>query len=676
MLKESTKKFHINFINNFKIIFEIIIFLYVFILFILSNLKKTNLNIFTNITINVALVAVLAFFALLVIIFENKYFISYRNIFKKIISMDLLIAIAGHVSFLYSLINFFIKIGLLHLSTINMEFFEVSIVLFLFFNIGKKIESKIQLKSNSGLKDLLKLKNKTSYILVNGTKEEIPTFKIKPNDSVVVAKGQTIPIDGKLLSEDALLDYSSITGESFPVRFSKNEEILSGSINLSDLIIVKATKTSNQSFLSLTINRLETIFEQPSRIERISVKIVKFLIPSILLISFLSFLGWIIAAHLIGGFNNVYSLFQGPRNSGIFAGAIHVAIAVLVICCPCAFGIAAPIAIYSSSILSSKNKILFANAKVYERLLKAKFIVFDKTGTITEGKPKVKNYQGDDKNLKIAKLMAQNSNHPMSLAINLYIKVTDNKIIKTTETPGVGLNYIDELNNSYELVSYNFAKNNNFFDLEKFNFDEVGNYTILAKNKSTIGVFLIVDDIKSDAKQTIKLLESKGFKCVIASGDNKSNVENIAKQVGILEFYYNLNPFDKEKLINDLKSKGPVIFIGDGINDILATKSADLSISFENGSNLNNSISDVSLLTPDLKLVYKTIEIVRRTNKLVKMNFIWAISFNSIFIPIAISGLIFPVVAMSLMFFSSTFLILNTIFFKVRNEKFLSKNIF
>ncbi|CAT05412.1 Copper-exporting P-type ATPase A [Mesomycoplasma conjunctivae] len=666
----STKKDNFKFkFNIFKIVLEVSIFIYVFAIFLIKNTKN---DILANITTRTTLISVLFALAIIVISLEYKYFLSYKKVFKKIITMDLLIAVASHISFIYSLVNFIIKLANKDYQHLEMEFAEVSIVLFLFFNIGKYIESKLQSKSNVGIKDLLKLKNKNSFILVDGKKQEIPTFKIKVGDLVLVPKGQSIPVDGELDSDFASLDYSSITGESLPIDFKKGDKILSGSINISDVIIIRADKKSSDSFLTQTINRLETIFEEPSKIEKVSVKIVKYLTPSILVLSILTFIVWTIVSYSIGGFEKVYPSYRGPRNSGNIAGAIYPAITVLVISCPCAFGIAAPIAIYSSSILASKNKILFANSKIYEQIIKSKFIVFDKTGTLTYGKPQVKAYQGDENYLDIAKQLAQSSNHPISKAIVDFVK-TPSKIISTQEIPGKGLVYKkgDEL---YELISFEYVKKD-YKNIEQFDFSEIGNYTVLAKNQEIVLVFLIIDKIKKDSKSIISLLKKEGFECVISSGDNEKNVGFVAQQVGITRYYGNLNPFDKEKIVSELQQEGQVIFVGDGINDILATKKASLSMSFENGSNLNNSISDVSLLKTDLSLVYKTIEIVKRTNKLVKMNFIWAIFFNSLFIPLAIAGMIFPVLAMALMFFSSTFLIINTLFFKKRNEKFLDKKI-
>lgn len=651
--------------QKFKIITESIIFLFVFIVFILEQTlfhDKGDNNTF------LVLISLLFAFAILVIFLERKYFFSYKNLLKGIFTMDLLIAIAGHFSFLYSAIAFIIKAS--QGEKVHMEFFEISIVLFLFFNVGRYIETKLQKNSNSGLKELLKLKNKNSFIMVNGTKTEIPTFKIKPGDLVFVAKGESVPVDGTLQSNLAVLDYSSINGEPLPISFDQGQEILSGSINTGEAIIILATKNSANSFLMQTINRLETIFEQPSKIEKISSKIVSVFTPSVLLLSLTMFVVWLIIGYTLGT-DKIYSIFKGPKDNP-FAAATYVATAVLVISCPCAFGIAAPIAIYSSSILASKNKILFGNAGVYEQVLQTKTIVFDKTGTLTKGQPAVENFQGDLSNLSLIKQLAMVSQHPISKAISSYIEINVEHLDNVVETPGQGL--FVELNNSqYSLTSLDYAQKAGFA-FEEFDFDKVGNYTVFAKDSKIVGVFLIQDQIKEDTKKVITQLRNLGYEPIIASGDNEQNVSKVAAQVGIDKYFANLKPFDKEKLIIDLKDNG-VIFVGDGINDILASKQATLSMSFDNGSKLNSSIADVTLLETNLSLVYKTISIIKKTNQLIKINFSWAIVFNLIFIPLAAAGIIFPVIGMVLMFVSSTFLILNTLFFKKRNEKFLQKSL-
>lgn len=657
--------------QKFKIITESIIFLFVFIVFILEQTLFSNTHESGNNNVNntfLVLISLLFFFAVLVIFLERKYFFSYKNLLKGIFTMDLLIAIAGHFSFLYSAIAFIIKAS--QGKEVHMEFFEISIVLFLFFNVGRYIETKLQKNSNSGLKELLKLKNKNSFIMVNGTKTEIPTFKIKPGDLVFVAKGESVPVDGTLQSNLAVLDYSSINGEPLPISFDQGQEILSGSINTGEAIIILATKNSANSFLMQTINRLETIFEQPSKIEKISSKIVSVFTPSVLLLSLTMFVVWLIIGYILGT-DKIYPIFKGPKDNP-FAAATYVATAVLVISCPCAFGIAAPIAIYSSSILASKNKILFGNAGVYEQVLQTKTIVFDKTGTLTKGQPAVENFQGDLSNLSLIKQLAMVSQHPISKAISNYIEINVEHLDNVVETPGQGL--FVELNNSqYSLTSLDYAQKAGFA-FEEFDFDKVGNYTVFAKDSKIVGVFLIQDQIKEDTKKVITQLHNLGYEPIIASGDNEQNVSKVAAQVGINKYFANLKPFDKEKLIIDLKDNG-VIFVGDGINDILASKQATLSMSFDNGSKLNSSIADVTLLETNLSLVYKTISIIKKTNQLIKINFSWAIVFNLIFIPLAAAGIIFPVIGMVLMFVSSTFLILNTLFFKKRNEKFLQKSL-
>lgn len=659
-----------------KIFIELLIFIFAFFSFIFDTLNNYKvLNFSHDHKIHLILASILFFFAFVVIFLEKKYFLAYKNLLRKIFTMELLIAIASHVSFVYSAISFLYKISTG--DKISMEFFEVSIILFLFFNAGKYLEEKLQKKSSSDFQGILKLKNRYSYIIVDGKKEQILTNKITPGSIVFVPKGEVIPTDSTLNSDFATIDYSSINGESLPIEFVKNQEILSGSINIGEPIYLTCTKKAQDSFLMQTINRLESIFETPSKIERVSTKIVSLFTPTVLILSILTFVIWVIIGYSLGDFEQIYTGFTPPRNSHPFYVGAHIGVAVLVISCPCAFGIAAPMAIYSSSILASKNRILFANSDIYEKIITTKTIIFDKTGTLTEGKPKVVEFQGDSSFWPLIKEMAQNSKHPISLSIHNFLPEHQEKFdnFKVSETPGQGLEHIDLDSNKYSLISHEFAKNNNFLIDNNFKFDKLGNYTVFAKNDRVIGVFLIIDQVKESAKKVVKKFQSHGINCIIASGDNPKNVENVAKILGIKQFYANLKPNDKFELVEKLKKDTPIIFVGDGLNDILALKSADLSIAFESGSNLSNSIADISLFETDLVMVYKSLEIIKKTNKLVKLNFLWAILFNSLFIPLAFLGFINPVFSMSLMLFSSIFLILNTIIFKKRHQKFLEKAI-
>ncbi|ATP59770.1 heavy metal translocating P-type ATPase [Mesomycoplasma dispar] len=659
-----------------KIFIELLIFIFAFFSFIFDTLNNYKvLNFSHDHKIHLILASILFFLAFLVIFLEKKYFLAYKNLLRKIFTMELLIAIASHVSFIYSAISFLYKI--ITGEKISMEFFEVSIILFLFFNAGKYLEEKLQKKSSSDFQGILKLKNRYSYIIVDGKKEQILTNKITPGNIVFVPKGEVIPTDSTLNSDFATIDYSSINGESLPIEFVKNQEILSGSINIGEPIYLTCTKKAQDSFLMQTINRLESIFETPSKIERVSTKIVSLFTPTVLILSILAFAIWVIIGYSLGDFEKIYTGFTPPRNSHPFYVGAHIGVAVLVISCPCAFGIAAPMAIYSSSILASKNRILFANSEIYEKIITTKTIIFDKTGTLTEGKPKVVEFQGDSSFWPLIKEMAQHSKHPISLSIYNFLPEHQEKFdnFKVNEIPGQGLEHIDLDSNKYSLISHEFAKNNNFWLDNNFKFDKLGNYTVFAKNNKVIAVFLIIDQVKESAKKVVKKFQSQRINCIIASGDNPKNVENVAKILGIKQFYANLKPNDKFELVEKLKKETPIIFVGDGLNDILALKSADLSIAFESGSNLSNSIADISLFETDLVMVYKSIEIIKKTNKLVKLNFLWAILFNSLFIPLAFLGFINPVFSMSLMLFSSIFLIVNTIIFKKRHQKFLEKAI-
>ena len=608
---------------------------------------------------------------LLVFGLEINYFKVYKQIKTFDFSMDFLIAIATHITYLYSMVMWIITIINKGILFINLEFFEVSYTLSFFIGMGHIIEDKMKRKTSLGIKELLKLQNKNVWVKENESEEfiNVKTNTTKIGDIIRVSKGESIPTDGILLSKDALIDYSSLLGEPIPKQIYQNQNILSGSINVGETLIYKATKSANDSTLLKIVSQLENIMDNKTKIERISQKIVKYFLPTILSISLLTFIIWVIL-----GYQNIVlpTIFTKNFNDPI-TNAIYHAVATLVISCPCAFGIATPIAIYSSSSIASKNKILFSSPKIYEMINKIKYLAFDKTGTLTSGKPEIiEYYKIEDVNHYIYELTA-NSNHPISKSINEYLlKNKDNSKVKfdlVKEISGIGV--VGKIkNNEYALVSYKYAIQN------KFNFNQIKKdneiSTIFAINNNVIAYFKIDDLIKNDAYETIRKLHAMNLELILISGDSNSKVKKIAKELKIDHWYANKLPNEKSKIIDEYKKLGNIIFVGDGVNDILAIKNADIGIAYASGSEITNSVADISLIENDLNLVYKVIILTKRTIKLIKLNFSWASIFNILAIPLAIIGFIPPWLGALLMVCSTTVLLSNTLFFQARNKKLIN----
>ena len=647
----------------FKLIFEGIVFLFCLIWMIL--------NFATHNQYQTYIVSIILFVlsTLLVFYFEIDYFRVYKQLKNFNFNMDFLIAFATHITYLVSLIFSIIKICQNSIYSLSMEFWEVGFSLSFFIGVGKIIEDSIKKKTSLGIKDLLKLQQKKALVLDNKTNEFILVNhnQIKKGEIIKVLKGESVPTDGILVSNFSSFDCSSLLGESVPRTIKKGEQLLSGMINLNDQIIYKTTKTSNDSTLNKIVLQLEMILKNKSKIERVSEKIVKWFLPIVVFISLITFITWLILSYLGISLNFAIMHLENFDLSNPWLVATYHAVAVLVISCPCTFGIAAPAAIYSSSGIAAKNKILFSSAKIYEAINKIDYIAFDKTGTLTNGAIDVIKQNGSKKFNDYIYQMSFNSTHPLSKAISRYVKKTKNiNFRKYEEKAGIGI-FADK----YFLGSLDYAIKNNYqFNIKIEEQDKNSLIVLFAKNKIVESYFVLKDKIKKDTKEIINKLKNMSIKPIILSGDRIEVVKDVANQLEISEYYGNLLPFDKAKII---KKYNNIIFVGDGINDILAIKEASIGMAFSSGSEISNSQADISLLEPKLSLVYKTILLAKRTLKLVKTNFIWGSLFNFICIPLAIIGLIPAWLGVVLMTMSTVVLLTNTLIARKQNLKMLSE---
>ena len=655
--------------KKYKLIFEGIVFLFSMIWMILNFATKQKYHSYVVSIIMFVLSTFLVFYL------EIDYFKTYKQIIGFNFTMDFLIAIATHITYLFSLIFSIIKIAENHsIHALDIEFWEVGFSLSFFIGVGHYLEDALKRKTSLGIKDLLKLQQKEILILDKKTNEYYKenSKNVQENTVIKVPKGSSIPTDGILLSDQVEVDCSSLLGESIPRTIKKNEQLFSGMINLNEVLIYRSTKKMQESMLNKIILQLENILKNKSNIERISEKIVKFFLPIVLIISLATFCIWLGLAYNNIGLKFAIANLENIDNQNPFVVAIYHSVATLVIACPCAFGIAAPAAIYSSSGLAAKNKILFSSAKIYEAINKINYLAFDKTGTLTTGKVKVIEQIGSNKYNDIISELTINSTHPLSKAINHYLKnkKTQNQFVIFKEVPGVGI-IAKEKNKDYFLGSLIYSKNENFkldVDIENYKNNIL---VVFAINKKIVSVFVLKDEIKKDAKKTIMKLKKIGIQPIIISGDRKEIVENIANELEINKYYYELLPIDKQKIVNEYKN---IIFVGDGINDILAIKAATIGIAYSTGSEITNAMADISILETNLNSVYKAIILSQKTIKLIKLNFVWASLFNLICIPLAIIGLVPAWLGVILMTSSTLLLLCNTLITKRKNEKFLTKN--
>jgi Cu+-exporting ATPase len=486
---------------------------------------------------------------------------------------------------------------------------------------------------------------------------------LKPKDIVLVKSGEKIPTDGIIIEGNADIDTSMITGESMPVFKKLGDEVLSGTLNSNGTIKIEVSKESSDTTLSKIITLLKTAQSKQIPISRFADKVANIFVPSVIFISILAFLVW--------GF--VFGDFQK---------AIIASISVLIISCPCALGLATPIAIVSSVSRGAKEGILIKNPEILEEIKEIKYAVFDKTGTLTKGEITVSKTNIDEKYFELIGSIENYSEHPISKAIVSFIKDKKydiNKEIKDIDIiPGKGIKLSfdgDEivLGNKKLLDenSVQIDKSHEEFYLEEL--EKSNGLIYVAINKKTIGSFSLEDKLKEDAVSVIKELKQLNIEPILLTGDNKITAAKIADKLVIEKIYSEVLPTEKYEVIKELQKKSKVMFIGDGINDAPSIKQANIGITLNSGSDITKDAGDIILVHNELSSIIKSINLSIETMKIVKQNLFWAFTYNILGIPLA-AGILYPIFGLMLnpmyagiaMSFSSVSVVLNSLRLKIK----------
>ena len=465
---------------------------------------------------------------------------------------------------------------------------------------------------------------------------------------MIVKPGEKIPTDGIVVKGESSVDESMVTGESLPVEKKKGNPVIGATINQDGILYVKATKVGNDTFLAHIIELVEQTQSSKIPIQRLADKITSVFVPIILTLAVLTFANWWFF-------------------SGDLSRAIGVGVAVLVIACPCALGLATPTALMVGSGMGAKRGILIRKGEAIQTMKEIKIVVFDKTGTITKGKPEVTDIYSKVKEsylLEVAATLEKLSEHPIAHAIvskaNLkkYKKVTSFSIVR-------GKGIVGKIG-SKEVVIGNRALMNDkkikYSDFEKeiIKFESAGKTVmIVSENKKVIGAIAVADAIKEDSVEAIGRLNANGYRSVMITGDNERTAKAIAEQVGIKEVIANVLPEDKAKKVEELQNGGMVAFIGDGINDAPALKQSNVGIAMGTGTDIAIEAGDIVLVKGSLVGVVQAINLSKATFKKIKQNLFWAFAYNIVAIPLAVGGVLHPVVAEIAMALSSITVVTN-----------------
>lgn len=590
------------------------------------------------------------------IIGSSFYVGAYKALINKSANMDVLIVIGTSSAYFYSVYEGIKSIGTQHMPHL---YFETSAVLITLVLLGKFLESNAKGKTKEAIEKLLELQAKEATVIRNGKEIRIPLEEVKTKDIVVVKPGEKIPVDGLVIAGNSSVDESMLTGESIPVEKSTGDQVIGATINKNGHFTFEATKVGKDTALAGIIKIVEEAQGSKAPIQRMADKISGIFVPVVVAIAALSFLAWYFVA-----------------DKGNFSKALEVAISVLVISCPCALGLATPTSIMVGTGKGAQNGILFKGGEYLETTHKIEAILLDKTGTVTNGKPEVTDYNEYIKGTLNYIVSAEaKSEHPLADAIVSYgdKNHTQKLEIQSFEAiPGKGLHAI--VDNRDVLIGTRVLMNMFGIDINA----EEDKYALLENQGKTVmfttidkkfaASIAVADTIKPSSKSAIDKLKNLGLKVYMVTGDNKRTAEAIASQVGIENVYAEVLPEQKANTVKDLKEKGyKVAMVGDGINDAPALAFADIGIAIGTGSDVAIEAADITLVGGDLDHIPKAIDLSRKTMRNIRQNLFWALFYNAIGIPIAAMGFLEPWVAGAAMAFSSVSVVSNSL--RLKNIK-------
>ena len=571
---------------------------------------------------------------------------AYLNLKQGGANMDVLVALGTSAAYFYSIYNLF--------TGVNELYFETSAILITLILLGKYFEARAKSKTSDAIKKLIGLQPKTAKVLRNGIETEIPVEKVVLDDIIIVRPGEKIPVDGVIIEGFTSIDESMISGESLPVDKKEGDEVTGATVNGHNVIKIKATRLGKDTVLANIIKIIEEAQGSKAPIQRTADVISNYFVPIVVTIAVITFVVW---------------YFFITNND--FTASILAFTAVLVIACPCALGLATPTSIMVGTGKAAEYGILFKGGEHLEKTHKINVILFDKTGTITKGKPEVTDILTsniDKKEFLLLSASAENnSEHPIAKAI---VNKVDEPLLETKEVkaiPGYGLEAVIE-NKKIHIGNERYFKDLNIkisddFLKSKNKLEEEGKTVVMsAVNNEFKGLIAVADVVKDDSKQAIKMLRDLNIDIYMVTGDNKKTAEAIAKKVGIENFFAEVLPENKAEKVKEIQNQGKIVAMaGDGINDAPALAVADIGIALGTGTDIAIETADITLMKDNLTSVVTAILIGKAVMKNIKQNLFWALFYNSVGIPVAAAGLLNPVIAGAAMAFSSVSVVTNAL---------------
>ncbi len=581
-------------------------------------------------------------FTVAVMVINQKFFINgYRSLFHRAPNMDTLVALGATASFGYSVYALFAMTGaqLVGDAGAVMEYmhefyFESAAMILTLITVGKMLEAHSKGKTTDALKSLMKLAPKTATLLRDGTEVEVGIEQVRIGDRFVVRPGENIPVDGVVVEGSSAVNESALTGESIPVDKAKGDPVSAATLNQSGYLQCEATRVGEDTTLSQIIQMVSDAAATKAPIAKVADKVSGVFVPAVITIALLTIAGWLLAGQTVG-----FALARG--------------ISVLVISCPCALGLATPVAIMVGNGMGAKHGIMFKTAVSLEETGKVEIVALDKTGTITSGEPEVTDILpvsgcSEEELLRAAFALEQKSEHPLSKAIleaarekgieeagaEEFQAVPGNGLTGTwmgSRLAGGNLKFIGEKAEVPEAISREAAR-----------LAEAGKTPLFfARDEKLLGIIAVADVIKEDSPRAVRELQNMGIRVVMLTGDNERTARAIGAQAGVDEVIAGVLPDGKEAVIRSLKEKGKTAMVGDGINDAPALTRADMGIAIGAGTDIAIDAADVVLMKSRLLDVPAAIRLSRATLRNIHENLFWAFIYNVIGIPLA-AGIWYP----------------------------------
>ena len=600
--------------------------------------------------------------------FGRSFFI---NAFKQAkhgkANMDTLVALSTGIAFIFSVFNTFFPEFWLSRGIEPHVYYEAATVIITFISLGKLLEEKAKSNTSSAIKKLMGLQPKTLKIIENGEEKEIPISSVQVGQTILVRPGEKIPVDGEVSKGSSYVDESMITGEPVPVEKIKDEKVFAGTVNQKGSFQFTAEKVGGETLLSQIIKMVQEAQGSKAPVQKLVDKIAGIFVPVVLAISIITFIVWI----SIGGDNG-------------FSQALLTSVAVLVIACPCALGLATPTAIMVGIGKGAENNILIKDAESLELGYKVNAIILDKTGTITEGKPLVtdiiwkNNLENQNEYKQILLAIEAQSEHPLAEAVVNHLKdekVEQAEIASFESITGKGVKAQSENGSKYYvgnhklMVEKNIEIESSLMQTAESLEEQAKTVIFFGNEKQVLAILAIADKIKETSEKAIVTLQERGIEVYMLTGDNNKTASAVAKQVGITNYQGEVMPSDKAAFVEKLQADGKIVaMVGDGINDSQALAQANVSIAMGKGSDIAMDVAKMTLITSDLRSIPKALELSKRTVLGIRQNLFWAFIYNLIGIPIA-AGVLYPVngflldpmIAGMAMAFSSVSVVLNSL---------------